>query len=75
MPNSVDNQYYQNSDLLYTFTLIKSYTYLLNVEPRNLAFLKTYNAELDEIIITFTDRNVIPLQIGDKVNVVLLINK
>ena len=75
MSNSVDNQYYQNSDLLYTFTLIKSYTYLLNVERRNLAFLKTYNAELDEIIITFTDRNVIPLQIGDKVNVVLLINK
>ena len=75
MSNSVDNQYYQNSDLLYTSTLIKSYTYLLNVEPRNLAFLKTYNAELDEIIITFTDRNVIPLQIGDKVNVVLLINK
>ena len=75
MSNSVDNQYYQNSDLLYTFTLIKSYTYLLNVEPRNLAFLKTYNTELDEIIITFTDRNVIPLQIGDKVNVVLLINK
>ena len=35
----------------------KSYTYLLNVEPRNLLFLKTYNTEFDDIIITFTDKN------------------
>ena len=35
----------------------KSYAYLLNVEPSNLLFLKTYNTEYDEIIITFTDQN------------------
>ena len=35
----------------------KSYSYLLNVEPSNLVFLKTYNSEFDEIIITFTDQN------------------
>ena len=29
----------------------------MNVEPSNLAFLKTYNTDFDEIIITFTDRN------------------
>ena len=31
--NLVDNQYQQKSEVLYTFTLNKSYAYLLNVEP------------------------------------------
>ena len=53
----------------------KSYAYLLNVEPSNLVFLKTYNTEFDEIIITFTDQNGRPLEIEDKVNLTLLINK
>ena len=53
----------------------KSYAYLLNVEPGNLVFLKTYSTEFDEIIITFTDQNVRPLEIEDKVNLTLLINK
>ena len=55
--NSVDNQYQQTSNVLLTFTPNKSYAYLLNVEPSNLAFLKTYNTEFDEIIITFSDQN------------------
>ena len=47
----------------------KSYAYLLlNVEPGNLVFLKTYNTEFDEFIITFTDQNGRPLEIQDKVN-------
>ena len=44
----------------------KSYAYLLNVEPSNLVFLKTYNAEFDEIIITFTDQTGTPLEIEEK---------
>ena len=71
----VDNQYQQKSEVLYTFTPNKSYAYLLNVEPSNLVFLKTYNTEIDEIIITFTDRNGRPLEMQDKVNLTLLINK
>ena len=71
--NLVDNQYQQNSDVLQTFTQNKSYAYLLNVEPNNLVFLKTYNT--DEIIITFTDQNGRLLEIEDKVNLTLLINK
>ena len=51
------NQYRHKSEVLYTFTPNRSYAYLLNVEPRNLVFLKTYNTELDEIIITFTNQN------------------
>ena len=53
----VDNQYQQKSEVLYSFTPNKSYAYLLNVEPSNLVFLKTYNTEFDEIIRTFTDQN------------------
>ena len=52
-----------------------SYAYLLNVEPRNWAFLKTSNTELDEILITFKDQIVGPLEKEYKVNLTLLINK
>ena len=61
--------------MLYTFTSNKSYAYLLNVEPKNLVFLKTYNTDLDEIIITFTGQNINPLETEGKVILTLLINK
>ena len=73
--NLVDNQYQQQSDVLYTFTPNKSYAKLLNLEPSNLVFLKTYNTDFGEIIITLTDQNVRPLEMEDKVNLTSLINK
>ena len=73
--NLVDNQYQQKSEVLYTFTPNESHAYLINIEPNNLEFLKTYNSEFDEIIITFTDKNKRSLEIEDKVNLTLLINK
>ena len=48
---------------------------MLNVEPSNLVFLKTYNTEFDDIIITLMDQNGGPLEIEDKVNLALLINE
>ena len=48
---------------------------MLNVEPSNLVFLKTYNTEFDEIILTFTDQNGRPLELEVKVTLTLLINK
>ena len=54
---------------------IQSQAYLLKVEASNLVFLKTYNNEFDEIIITFTDHNGRPLEIEDKVNLTLFIIK
>ena len=71
----VDNQYQQKSEVLYTFNPNKSYAYLLNVEPSNLVFLKTYNTDFDEIIITFTDENGKLLKIEDKVNLILFVDK
>ena len=58
--------------MLHTFTPKKSYAYMLNVKPRNLVFLKTYNTEFDEIIITLTNQNSEPLEIEDKVNLISL---
>ena len=47
--NLVDNQYQRKSEVLYTITPNKSSAYLLNVEPSNLVFLKTYNTEFHEL--------------------------
>ena len=60
-------------EVLYTFTLIKSYAYLLNVEPNNFVFLKNYNTEFDKIIVTFTDEDDRPLGTEDKFNSALLL--
>ena len=73
--NLVENLYQQKAEVLYIFTPNKSYAYLLNVEPSNLVFLKTYNTAFDKIIIKFTDQNGRPLEIEGKVNLILLINK
>ena len=73
--NLVDNEYQQNSEVLYTFTPDKSFAYSLIVEPGNLEFLEIYDRDFDEIIITFTDQNSRPLEIKDKVSLILLINK
>ena len=73
--NLVDDQYQQKSEVLYTFTPNKSYAYLLNAEPSNLVFLKTYNTEFHEIITTVTVQNGRPLEIEDELNLALLIHK
>ena len=39
---------------------------MLNVETSNLVSLKTYNTELDDIIVTFTDQNGRILKTEDK---------
>ena len=72
--NLVENQYQQKPEVIYTFTSNKSYAYLLNNERSSFVFLKIYNTEFDEIIITFTDQNGGTLKIEDKVNLTLLFN-
>ena len=57
------------------FTSNKCCAYQLNFEPSNFVFLKTYSTEFDEIMITFMDQNGRPLEVEDKVNLTLLINK
>ena len=73
--NLVDNQYQQKYGVSKTFNPNKYYAYLLNVEPSNLVYFKTYNTEFDKVIIKFADQNDRPLEIEDKVNLTLLIKK
>ena len=73
--NLVHNQYQQKPEVLYTSTPNKSYACLLNVDPSNLVFLKTYNTEFDEIIMTFADQNGRLLEIEDRANLTLVIDK
>ena len=53
----------------------KSYAYLLNLKQTNLVFFKTCNTGFDEIIITFKNQNGRALEIEEKVNLALIINK
>ena len=71
--NLADNLYQQKSELSYIFTLNKSYAYLLNVEPNNLVFLKTYNT--DDITNDFYSWSGRPIEIEYKVNLTMFINE
>ena len=47
--NIVNNDYQEDSRVLYTFVLNKLFGSLLEISPRNDIFLKTFNSEYDEI--------------------------
>ena len=64
--NIVNNDYPQNSQVLYTFVPNKSFGSLLDIFPSNHIFLKTFNSEYDEIVVWFTDQNSQPLEIEDR---------
>ena len=55
--NIANNDYQQDSRVLYTFVPNKPFGSLLEISPTNHIFLKTFNSEYDEIIVWFTDQN------------------
>ena len=71
--NMVNNDFQQDSRVLYTFVPNKSFGILLDISPSNHTFLKTFNSEYDEIIIWFTDQNSKPLEIEDRINLTMVI--
>ena len=71
--NMVNNDYQQDSRVLYTFVPNKSFGSLLDISPSNDIFLKTFNSEYDEIVVGFTDQNSKPLQIEDRINLTMVI--
>ena len=71
--NMVNNDYQQDSRVLYTFIRNKSFGSLLDISPSNHIFLKTFNSEYDEIIVWFTDQNSNPLEIEDRINLTIVI--
>ena len=66
--NLVNNDYQQNSRILYTFVPNKVFGSLLEISPPNHDFLKTFNSEFQEIKIWFTDQKSKPLEVEDKIN-------
>ena len=71
--NLVNNDYQQDSRILYAFVPNKSFGRLLEISPTNHVFLKTFNSEFQEIKILFTDQTSVPLELEDKINVTLTI--
>ena len=69
----VNNDYQQDSRVLYTFVPSKPFGSLLEIFPANRIFLKTFNSEYNEIKIWFTDPNSEPLGIEDRINLTLVI--
>ena len=71
--NLVNNDYQQDSRILFTFVPNKALGSLLEISPTNHVFLKTFNSEFQEIKIWFTDQKSMPLEIEDKINITLII--
>ena len=69
----VNNDYQQDSGVLYTFIPNKSFSSLLEISPTNHIFLKTFNTEYNEIIVWFTDQNSNPLEIEDRIKLTMVI--
>ena len=71
--NQVNNDYQQDSRILYTFVPNKTFGGLLEISPTNYVFLKTFNSEFQEFKIWFTDQTSKPLELEDKTNITLII--
>ena len=71
--NLVNNDYQQDSRILFTFVPNKSLGSLLEISPTNHVFLKTFNSEFQEGNIWLTDQTSKPLELEDKINVNLII--
>ena len=71
--NMVNNDYQQDSRVLYNFVPNKPFSSLLEISPTNRIFLKTFNSECNEIEVWFTDQNSNPLEIEDRINLTMVI--
>ena len=71
--NLVNNDYLQDLRILYTFLPNKPFGSLLEMSPTNHIFLKTFNSEFQQIKGWFTDQTSKPLEVDDKINLILWI--
>ena len=69
----VNNDYKQDSRVLYTFVPNKPYGSLLEISPTSHIFLKAFNSEYSKIIVWFPDQNNKPLEIEGKINLTMVI--
>ena len=71
--NFVNNDYQQDSRVLYMYIPNKPFGSLLEISPTNRFFFKAFNSEYDEIIVWFTDQNSQPLETEDRINLTMAI--
>ena len=69
----VNNDYQQDSGVLYTFVPNKPLGSLLEISPTTHIFLKTFNSGYNEFEVWFTDQNTKPLEIEDRINLTMII--
>ena len=71
--NLVNNDYQQDSRILFTFVPNKTFGSILEISPTNQVFLKTFNSEFQEVKVWFTDQTSKPLELEDKTSITLII--
>ena len=67
--NIVNNDYQQDSRVLYIFVPNKPFGSSLEISPTNFIPLKTFNLEFQAIEVWLTDKNSQSLEIEDRINV------
>ena len=76
--NIVNNDYKQDSRVLiqdprFTFVPNKQFGSLLEISSINHIFLKAFNSEFQDIEVWFTDQNIQPFEIEDRISLTLVI--
>ena len=71
--NIVNDDYQQETRVLYTFVPDKPFDSLLEISPTNHIFLKTFNSEYNEIEVWFTDQNSKTLEKEEGTNLTMVI--
>ena len=59
--NIVNNDYQQDSGVLYTFVLNNSFGQLLVISLKNFMFLKSFDSEFSYVEVWFTNQNSKPI--------------
>ena len=72
--NIVNNNYQQNTRVLYIFVPNETFGQLLDISPKTFIFLKTFDSQFLYIEVWLTDQISKPLEIEDKTNITLVIN-
>ena len=71
--NLVNKNYQQASKVLFTFVPNKQFGQLIDISPYSLTKLSTTNTKFSSLEVWFTDQDSEPLEIGDNVNMTLII--
>ena len=72
--NIANNNYQQNTRVLYIFVPNETFGQLLDISPKTFIFLKTFDSQFLYIEVWLTDQISKALEIEDKTNITLVIN-